>query len=153
MAYKGGIDFFFIEGETAIWEDKRLVSPWSRRRGSDNVTKELDGKNTAVIVARAYVYEVELEQDGAVPTLITDVPGASVDNETRCVIVGTEIKQPEQDDNNRMCYILIVRPASGHWRPTVVGYPNYRAYKRIGAGSIPKRCISEGDEGENILII
>jgi hypothetical protein len=153
MAYKGGIDFIPVPGNTVTWEVERLASPWSGRRRGQSNTARVDAVSRGVLVARAYEYRVELTRAGAASTIIPDSPRASVDSEVRCVLVGTEKHQPEEGSKERTCYVLIVRPDSVHWRRKTVGYPDYRVYKRIGAGSIPERCISLGDEGENILIV
>jgi hypothetical protein len=57
------------------------------------------------------------------------------------------------DEGGRVHFVLIVKPASITERGTGA-VRNLRAYRRIGAGSIPGKCIVGLDtDGEEVAIV
>ncbi|KAK4446033.1 mitogen-activated protein kinase [Podospora aff. communis PSN243] len=156
MSYRGGIDFISVEGNTIDWE-KITLEP----RGKQTSEKDRDHFGYATpktLVARARDFHTDVrpgESDqGGVSQLVFDSPGMTAGHSFKCVVVGREKGEPMGgDEGARVYFVLIVKPASINERGTGA-VRNLKAYKRVGAGSIPGRCIlGLGKEGEEVAVV
>ncbi|KAF4456333.1 HET-domain-containing protein [Fusarium austroafricanum] len=120
MAYSGSIDYIPADfGET---EWMSLQSQWGTGR---------DKCSNGVLVAEARDYTVD-DKD-SMP--VFDSPSDSEKATSKCVVLGRQRDQPEPV---KVHYVLLVQPKS----------PSSQIYQRVGAGTLPGRCI----EGNGVKI-
>jgi hypothetical protein len=156
MSYKGGIDFISVEGGTVDWKHVKLEP--RRKRDSGDGKFAYPSPRTLVVVSREFRAEVHpyYGADKGVCEITFDSPGGTAGNprELRCVVVGSENGEPiGGDEGGRVNFVLIVKPA-GISERGAGAVRNLKAYKRIGAGSIPGRCILDGEgDGEEIAVV
>jgi len=163
MSYRGGIDFIPVEGSTLEWKEVKL-EPRPKQNENGNTFAFANSKmegfvyaspKTLVAKARDFHIEVRERGDGSVPSqLVFDSPGMTAGHTFKCVVVGSEKGEPVGgEEGARVHFVLIVKPASINERG-IGAVRNLKPYKRIGAGSIPGRCIvGLGTDGEEIAVV
>jgi len=138
MHYRSGIDFIPVEGNTLEWRDLKFANP-----------------RTLVAPAWDFRCDIRKTEDGSAPSeLVFDCPGGTAGHVFKCVVVGSEKAEPARgDEGARLHFVLIVEPASVTERGAGV-VRNLRPCRRIGAGSLPGRCIEGlGTGGKEVAIV
>jgi hypothetical protein len=150
MSYRGGIDFIPVEGNTIEWHIVTL-EPRPKR---DSNTFASARPRTLVARARDFHTEVRERGDGSVSQLVFDLPGMTSGRTFKCVIIGSEKGEPMGgDEGARVHFVLIVELATAAGRGTGA-VRNLKAYRRIGAGLMPGRCIlGLNSDGEEVAVV
>jgi hypothetical protein len=122
MAYDGGIDYHRPDFGFYDWED--ITSPWPRTEGQpcDNA-----------LVAKVWKYDLESAGQGESEVVFDDTHALYSISGT-CVVLGKATGIWEHE--TRRHWVLIVTPT------TISSCEAASAYKRIGSGYIPGRCLS-----------
>jgi hypothetical protein len=150
MAYKGGIDYIDPPFETADWERREVIPPWTRG-GSNNNTSNLpvDTESQAgevVLTARVRDFKVAGRLPDEVKiTYDAERTSASDGQITQCVIVA-RIKGGSSNLLRRY-YVLLVTATQG------VSGRGEKRYKRVGAGFMSGKYINLEGEGIDARIV
>jgi len=138
MAYEGGIDYCDPPFQTADWEMKEIVSPWSERPTAEGVPEM---ENLALSVT---VHDFDLRGRGQNDVKLfydTSQTTASNGTRSRCVIVARS--KVGRSEREKTYYVLLVG-ATGDF--TVNGE---KVYKRLGAGFMLGKYVTlDGDIGK-----
>lgn len=142
MAYKGGIDYTDPPFESADWETKELVPPWTR--GLNSANRDTDSAplgGEVAISATVRDFTVAGRQPGDVElTYDTDRTRASDGQRAQCVVVAKG--KEGRTDAEKRCYVLLVTPTQA-----VTGRRGERVYERVGAGYMLGKYITLGTAG------
>ncbi|KAL5120319.1 hypothetical protein ACEQ8H_001877 [Pleosporales sp. CAS-2024a] len=140
MAYKGGIDYTDPPFESAIWETRELIPPWTRGGYDDS------NVNEDVAIA-AFARDFDLEgRDPEQVKIAYDTEKSSEGQRAQCVLVARS--KDARSDQDRRYYVLLVIPTpkrtndDGKWMK----------YKRVGAGFMLGKYITLNTPGTEIRI-
>ncbi|CAO2653752.1 Nn.00g031630.m01.CDS01 [Neocucurbitaria sp. VM-36] len=144
MAYKGGIDYTDPPFESADWETKELIPPWTRGGNRDTDSAPLEGE--IAILATVRDFTVAGRQPGEVElTYDTDRTRASDGQRAQCVIVAKG--KEGRTENDRRHYVLLVT------QKQVTTGRGEKVYERVGAGCMLGKYITLGTSGIAAKII
>lgn len=144
MAYKGGIDYTDPPFQSADWETKEIIPPWTGGGLRHTDTGLHHGDVTLSAVVRSFAVhgrghnEVELTYDTG-KTTASDGQAAS------CVVVAKAKKA--HSDAERRFYVLLVTPMQ-----QMTGRGE-RVYERVGAGYMAGKFIALEKEGVRAKIV
>ena len=136
MAHRGAIDYLPLPFAGVEWELVEVRSPWGG--GSAAAGVAVGAKARPLQGAAAADRDAHLAYDAA--------DGATAAVGLLCVVMGRAKGSAPAAD--RAHYVLLVAPAPAA-PPPVASAP---AYERVGAGSLPGRCIEFGRPGLDISI-
>lgn len=120
MAYKGGIDYTDPPYQSATWETRELIPPWTRGQYADPDTVDEDVALKAV--ARDFSLAGRKQDEVKVAY---DTEKSSEGKKVQCVIVARSV---EGSDSEKRFYVLLVIPTGEETEEGV------KKYKRVGAG-------------------
>jgi hypothetical protein len=130
MAYTGGIDYFKLDFGGFVWE--LLYPPWSRALKSPRTDDRGIGA-TLVAKARKYDYDKEISRKGD-RILVFDQAWEPDTRKTLCVVLGVEKGNISQAEKTH--YVILIQDMNAQ------KLEGNKAYKRVGAGFLPGKCIA-----------
>lgn len=136
MAYEGGIDYCDPPLQTADWETKEIVSPWSESPSTESAPQTED------LALTVTVRDFDLRGRGQNEMRLfydTNQTTASDGTRSQCVVVARS--KEGRTDREKMCYVLLVG-ATGSF--TMRGE---KIYKRMGAGFMLGKFITLDGDG------
>ena len=141
MAYKGGIDYIDPPFETADWERKEVIPPWTRGGGHGNAPVETESQDGEIaLLARVRDFKVAGRQPDEVKiTYDAERTSASDGQITQCVIVA-KIKGGSSNLLRRYYVLLVTAMQSTTGR-------GEKRYRRVGAGFMSGKYITLDGDG------
>jgi len=138
MAYKGGIDYTDPPYQSAIWETRELLPPWTRGGyGDPNI---VDEDVALAAVARDFSLAGRKQDEVKVAY---DTERGSETKKVQCVIVARSI---EGMNIEKRFYVLLVIPTEGETEE------GHKKYKRVGAGFMLGKYITLDKAGVEVRI-
>ena len=125
MAYKGGIDYTDPPFQSAEWETKELIPPWTRGGEVRTDSAPQDGEIALLATVRDFTVAGR-RQDEVDLTYDTGRTTASDGKRAQCIIVAKA--REGKMDRDRRHYVLLVTPTQ---KATGRGE---KLYERVGAG-------------------
>jgi hypothetical protein len=147
MAYKGGIDYLDPPFQSADWETRELIPPWTRGMGPDSLsTASAPPDGEVAIEATVRNFDVAGRQQHEVRFSYDTERRASSDGQrAQCVIVAKA--RESRSDRDRRYYVLLVTPVQGN------DGRGMRVYERVGVGFMLGKFISLDGDGVRAKIV
>lgn len=138
MAYKGGIDYTDPPYETADWETKEIIPPWTSGEYHDTESNE-------TVSLAAVVRDFNLAGRKLDEVKVTyDTERGSEGQRVQCVIVARS--RDTRSDQDRRYYVLLVIPTQ------MEAKEGPKSYKRVGAGFMLGKYIGLDKPGVKVKI-
>jgi hypothetical protein len=139
MAYKGGIDYTDPPYQSATWETRELIPPWTRGGYQDP-----DANEHVAIAAVARDFNLK-GRDPEEVKIAYDTEKSSEGQRVQCVIVARS--NEARSDQDRRYYVLLVIPTQAK-----TDDDKWIKYKRVGAGFMLGKYIALDTDGTEIRI-
>ncbi|KAF2026798.1 hypothetical protein EK21DRAFT_115421 [Setomelanomma holmii] len=138
MAYRGDIDYTDPPYQSATWETRELIPPWTRGN------QDPDANEDVAIAAVARDFDLKGRNPDEVK-IAYDTERASEGQRVQCVTVARS--NEARSDRERWFYILLVIPTKDK---ATEGKP--ARYKRVGAGLMLGKYITLDKDGTEVRI-